>query len=456
MTMTDESLLLEEQIDQWRGYAQAHRQLHAGDLDELEDHLRSTVDDLTSAGLRPDEAFLVAIKRMGSLNDLSREFSRTHSERLWKQLVAVGGEDPAHDPERKRTVYGLIACVIFGVVAVKVPGLFGRHLAEGLFYARNLALFAITPVVAYFAWRRRIGIRLGAVLIAALAIGAVAINAYPFRGESPHTLILAALYLPVALWLLVGLAYVAGDWRNGQRWMDFIRFTGEAFIYMVLIGLGGGVLMGIVAATFTAIDVKAGPVIVDWILPCGLVGALVVAAWLVEAKQSVVENMAPVLTRLFTPLFAAVLIALLIGVVAGPVQHIQRDVLITFNALLVVVLGLLLYSLSARDPQAPPKLFDRIQLVLVVAALAVDVLVLVSIFGHTTDRYGLTANRTAALGENILLLANLAWSAALLLRFLRRRAPFGALERWQTGYLPVYAGWAWFVVLAFPPLFHFA
>jgi hypothetical protein len=453
--MADESVLIEEQIGQWRGYAQAHRQLHHGDLDELEDHLRATVDDLTAAGLRPDEAFLVAVKRMGSLNELSREFSRTHSERLWKQLVVADAGDSAHDPERGRTVRGLVACVIFGVVAVKVPALFGQHLDEGLFYVRNLALFAFTPVVAYFAWRRRIGIRLGAVLIAALAIGAVAINGYPFHHES-HTLILAVLHLVLALWLVVGLAYVDGDWRNGQRRMDFIRFTGEAFIYMVLIALGGGVLMGIVAATFRAIDVQAGPVIVDWILPCGLVGALVVAAWLVEAKQSVVENMAPVLTRLFTPLFAAVLIALLVGVVAGPTQHIQRDVLITFNALLVVVLGLLLYSLSARDLHAPPNLFDRVQLILVVAALAVDVFVLVSIFGHTTDKYGFTANRTAALGENIVLLANLAWSAVLLLRFLRRCASFAALERWQTGYLPVYAGWAWFVVLAFPPLFHFA
>ena len=119
-----------------------------------------------------------------------------------------------------------------------------------------------------------------------------------------------------------------------------------------------------------------------------------------------------------------------------------------------MVLGLLLYSISARDPLAPPGLFDTLQLPLVLSALAIDVLVLLEITGRITE-YGTTPNKAAALGENVILLANLAWSAWLLLRFVRRRTPFAALERWQTGYLPVYAAWAWIVVLAFPPLFSY-
>jgi hypothetical protein len=458
MTMADDNLVLEEQIGQWRGYAERHRQLHAGDLDEMEDHLRATVADLTAAGLYPDEAFLVAVKRMGSLSELSREFSRTHSERLWKQLVLAAPAESPRDPEARRVFVGMLVAAILAAVAIKVPALFGHGFASGsgAFYAHNFALFAFTPLVGYFAWRRRIGVRLGAVLVGLLAVGAVAINAYPFK-ESADTEVLAVLHLVLALWLVVGLAYTGGDWRDGQRRMDFIRFTGEAIIYMALIAIGGGVLTGVVAGTFNAIHIDPQPAISDWIVPCGVVGALVVAAWLVEAKQSVVENMAPVLTRLFTPLFAVALIAVLVGVVIGnPTLNIERDVLIIFNAVLVVVLGLLLYSLSARDPQAPPTLFDRVQLVLVYCALAIDVVVLVAIFGHATDRYGLTPNRTAALGQNIVLLANLAWSAALLGRFVRRRAPFAPLERWQTSYIPVYAAWAWFVVLAFPPIFRFA
>jgi hypothetical protein len=69
--------------------------------------------------------------------------------------------------------------------------------------------------------------------------------------------------------------------------------------------------------------------------------------------------------------------------------------------------------------------------------------------------YGTTPNRASALGLNVILLVNLAYSGWLLLRFLRRRTPFATLEHWQTGYLPVYAAWAWIVVLVFPPLFSF-
>ncbi len=61
----------------------------------------------------------------------------------------------------------------------------------------------------------------------------------------------------------------------------------------------------------------------------------------------------------------------------------------------------------------------------------------------------------AALGENVILLLNLVWSAVLYIRFLPRRASFSDLERWQTNYLPVYAVWAPIVVVVFPPLFRY-
>ena len=62
---------LEAQFAQWRHYVQRRRELQPSDAEELEDHLRGCVDELVAAGLSPDEAFLVAVKRMGSLDELS-------------------------------------------------------------------------------------------------------------------------------------------------------------------------------------------------------------------------------------------------------------------------------------------------------------------------------------------------------------------------------------------------
>ena len=457
MTAREGQEELEAQFEQWRRYVLRRRELQPSDVDELEDHLRGSVDELIAAGLSPDEAFLVAVKRMGSLDELSREFAREHSERLWKQLVLTGGPDsPAADTHSRRDMWAMVICAAGAAVSIKVPELFGLRLADdGAFYARNFTLFALPWLAVFLAWRRQARRPLIGTLVALFGLGAVAANAYPLAEES-KSLVLTSIHLPIALWLVVGLAYVADDWRSSRRRMDFIRFTGEWFIYFVLIALGGGVLSLFLFHTFNAIGIIPQEFISQWLLPCGAVAGAVVAGWLVEAKQSVVENIAPVLTRLFTPLFTAALLAFLAAV--GWTSHginVEREALILFDLLLVVVLGLLLYSISARDPLAPTGLFDKLQLALVVSALAIDVLVLLAITGRITDEYGATPNRAAALGENVILLANLAYSAWLLLRFIRRRTPFAALERWQTGYLPVYAVWAWIVVLLFPPLFSY-
>ncbi|HEY0258682.1 MAG TPA: hypothetical protein VGC18_02420, partial [Lacisediminihabitans sp.] len=112
------------------------------------------------------------------------------------------------------------------------------------------------------------------------------------------------------------------------------------------------------------------------------------------------------------------------------------------------------YALSAREPTKPAGPLDAIRLVAVVAALVVDVLVLVSMIGRVAE-FGFTANRVAALGLNLLLVVNLAVTAWLSARMLARRLPGVRLERWQTDYLPVFGLWAAAVVLLLPPLFAF-
>jgi hypothetical protein len=446
---------LESRIAEWRAYLHHRRELHRADAEELEDHLRSKIAELTEAGLRDDEAFLVAAMRMGSLDEVSREFSREHSDRLWKQLTVAAGDD-GHPSASSGTDLGvMIGCAAAAAVAIKIPALFGLDLADdAFFYSRNLSLFALVPLAAYFAWRRRAPLSVVGLLALLFTFGAVAANAYPLA-EDADTAVLTGLHLPIALWLVVGVAYTGGDWRSDRKRMDFIRFTGEWFIYFVLIGLGGGVLIGVTAGAFEAIGLNTETLITQWLLPCGGTAAVVVAAWLVEAKQSVIENMAPVLTRVFTPLFVATLLAFLGAAIwTNSWIDIEREPLIIFDFLLVVVLGLLLYTISARDPAARPGIFDRLQLILVVSALIIDVLVLLAITGRITE-FGFSPNKSAALGENLILLTNLAWSVWLFLGLIRGRMPFGRLERWQTDYLVVYAVWAWTVVFVFPPVFDY-
>jgi len=330
--------------------------------------------------------------------------------------------------------------------------LFGLDMKQHqAFYGRNAGLFVLPLLTGYFVWKRRADTRVRWLALG-FAVAIVFANVYPFA-RGAHTERLTMLHLPIALGLLVGVAYAGGRWGQVAGRMDFIRFSGELFIYYVLIALGGGVLTGFMAMIFRSIGIDVEPFFQSWWLPCGAAGAVLVASWLVEAKQSVVENMAPVLTRLFTPLFAAVLVTFLGTVLwTGRGVDIQRNVLIGFDLLLVVVIGLLLYSMSARNPSAPPGVFDVLQVVLLVSALLADAVALWAIAARITE-FGFSPNRVAALGENVILLVNLAWSAVLYGRFLRGRGTFPDLEKWQTDYLPVYAVWAAIVVVVFPPAF---
>ncbi len=454
MTTTDAASALERQIEQWRSYLRRRQAIHSVDVAELEDHLREQVVALTESGLAEDEAFLIAVKRMGGLDALSREFAREHSERLWKQLV-VAPETGEPQVRARRDALVAFALAVAAALLVKLPALFGMDLEKDAgFYLRNAAFFVLPLLAGYFAWKRPPGAGAVRGIGAGFVAAALFANAYPFA-PGGHTGPLAALHLPIALWLLVGVAYAGGRWSRAEGRMDFVRFSGELFIYYVLIALGGGVFTAFLAMTFQAIGIDAAPFFQAWLLPCGAAGAAVVASWLVEAKQSVVENMAPVLTRLFTPFFAALLVAFVgTALFTGRGVGIERNVLIGFDLLLVVVLGLHLYSVSARDPLSPPGPFDVMQVVLLAGALLADAVALWAIAARITE-FGFTPNRVAALGENVLLLVNLAWSAVLYVRFVAKRGTFASLERWQTGYVPVYAAWAAFVVVAFPPLFGF-
>ena len=467
---------MESLIAQWRTYLGRQEAIHALESEELEGRLRDEVDVLQGLGLTDDEAFLIALRRVGETDSATRGFAREHFERLWEQPVSdpVGEEEGERRlPIWERALALLVPdlavgdngrsprtefVVVFGLavvagLAIKVPEAFGYRLIDGDgVYARNLSFFVLPMLAGYFAWKRGVSSAQSLWLVLPFVAAAVFANIFPFKGDG-HTETLTALHLPFALWLVVGFAYVGGRWRSVERRTDFVRFSGELFIYYVLIALGGGVFSLLTWGMFEAIDLEIGDFIAEWLLPCGAMGAVLVGAWLVERRQSAMQNIAPMLSRVFTPLFAAMLpIFLAAMVLTGEWADMDRDMLIGFDIMLALVLGLLLFSVSARDPQARTGVFDALQLLLVVSVIVADLMALFAIVGRISE-FGFTPNRTAALGGNLVLLGNLAWSAWLYARFLGGRGEFSALVSWQANYLPVYAVWAAVVVVVFPPLF---
>lgn len=442
---------LEQEIAEWRSFVAQGPALDDHAVEELETHLRDQIADLSAAGLNDDEAFLIAVKRMGRVDALSREFARENSGRLWRQLVLAG------DDEERVVARRWPEALLFAVAAASTVQI--ARLVAGFpdevpsWLLRNASLFVIPFVAGWFARQRQLSVRSLLPAVVALLVTAVVVNVYPYDKHAATGYLVAA-HLPIVLWFVVAHVYVSGDVRSHERRMDFVRFTGEWSIYYALIALGGAVLVGLTAAILEPTGINPKGVTAS-LLPSGAAGAAVVAAWLVESKQRVIENMAPVLTMLFTPLFAVMLtVAAVAYAVTAPGDVFNRELVGVFDALMVVVIGLVLYGISARGLAQAPGWMDRIQFVAIVSALLVDVMVLASMAVRIGDR-GLTPNRVAALGLNLVLLVNLAVTAGLSARFLTGRSPLHRLERWQTTYLPVFAVWAAAVVFVLPPAFGF-
>ncbi len=444
-------MTVEDSIGQWRAAILRGGAVTASDADELEGHLREQIADLENVGLTGEEAFLVSVRRLGEVDRLTAEFARVHSDRLWKQLSLAQAE-----PQGRRSVAVMLGFAVATALLVQVFRLLAAaNVIAFPVYVLNL-IFVIFPVLAaYFVVVRRMRWQPVVAAAAVVAIVATAVNLFPMPvGSTTETLV--TLHLPVLLWFVVGFAYLGGEVRSSAGRMNFLRFSGEWAIYYALIALGGAVLLGLTMLVLTPFGSVGTNIVLDWVLPSGIAGAVVVAAWLVEAKKSVIENLAPVLTAIFTPLFAIMLVVATVAyVVAGVWQNFDRQLLTGFDALLIVVIALVVYGISARDSTQSRGVMDVVRMLAVAAAIVLDVLVLVSMFSRIGE-YGFTANRVAALGLNLILLVNLAVTLWFLARLVAGKSPAIQLERWQTGYLPVFAAWVLFVVLALPPVFGFA
>ncbi|WP_241980723.1 permease prefix domain 1-containing protein [Cryobacterium sp. Hh11] len=192
------------EIDRWRGYALRRHAIASAEVEEPEDHLRKQIEDPLANGLDHDQAFLVAIKRLGNLDAVSREFAREHSDRLGKQLVLVPDDADATRAPAWRELAVVRGIALGAGLAVKA-GLTWSNGEMGL--ARNLGLLGFPFLAVYFGWKRRRTVPVAATLVVSFAALAVLPNVYPFAAGG-STEVLAALHAPVLLWVLVGVAYV--------------------------------------------------------------------------------------------------------------------------------------------------------------------------------------------------------------------------------------------------------
>lgn len=446
---------IEEKISNWKAYLNSQGSFLPDDLEELETHLRDEIEALRKSGLDGEEAYFIGIKRLGKTDSLSREFYKINAQSLWKHLFTPS--ESFSGKAARRDVWVIIALALFAGFLGKIPDLFGHRItndADSLIYVGNMGLFFIPVIGAWFVMQKKY-VGPGAALFALLSVaGFFAVNFYPFAGER-HTEVLAGMHLILLLWLALERLYSSGQEITAGR-MNYITFSGEFFIYAVLCYLGIGVFTMFTVALFETLHINADRFISEYILVFGGLAVPVAAVYLVEKKKALIENMAPVLAKIFTPLFLLLISGFLIALAGrGLNLTIERETLILFDLLLVLVLGLVLYSLSARNNAGTPVFSDYLVFGLIVVTLLADIVAMGAIISRLS-RFGLSPNKVAALGENILLFINLSGLAVTFGGTIFTGREFRRLEIWQSWCYVAFMAWMAVVVFVFPLLFRFA
>jgi len=452
---------LESKIKEWSDALRQKGKFMHDDILELESHLRDEIDNLIKKDLSEEEAFIIAVKRLGDTHSLAEEYAKINNS-IWKELIFY-----ENDKEyKKKIIQDIFLIVLLSLIAgtlAKIPQFFGIDAYSpdnwgGKIYFKNISLFFLPCIAFFFLYKKPFNFKSLFFITPAFIISAVVINLTPIIYPY-HTAILTGLHLPFFLWLVICVAYTKDKWRDTVRRMDFLRFSGESFIYSVLLFCGVMILYiftMIIFKNISLLDIKdIEKFYVNNILIYTLCAIPIIAVYLVEAKKSIVENIAPILARIFSPLFLITMIFFIFSALllkADP--YSDRNFLIAFNIMLFIVLGLTIYVISARKKTEKILFFDWINLMLIICAIIIDTIALSAIISRI-NIYGFSANKTAALGINIILLINLSGLAFFYILFFIKKSKFILMEKWQTFYLYIYFIWTGFVAFIFPVIFDF-
>jgi hypothetical protein len=198
---------LDREIARWRHEVASTDAISAGDVDELEDHLRLTIDELLLAGATVDEAFSVAARTIGEPRSLGDEFAKVAPLRRWgaRLFWLAAGLSAA-------SLFQYLQPLIERALVGRVDGATGA-LVLPIAGAIVVATFALLAV-RHRATSAPVAASIGALAVAALAIHRL-LGPMPGRSAWTTSDAIVSLLLPA----LAGAALIAVGRSKRLRWI---------------------------------------------------------------------------------------------------------------------------------------------------------------------------------------------------------------------------------------------
>jgi len=389
-----------------------------------------------------------AFKR--AFNALSSELEDNTLTSFWKERLNFVNEETFWGTNINLR-FLIIASFLAGVIA-KLPALF--NIDEDFFYTRNIG-FIIFPVLsAYFAWKNKLSASKIAFVVGTTLVGVLFINSFP-DVEKSDTLVLSCIHLLLFLWSLLGFAFVGESKNKAEKRLGFLKYNGDLVVMTTLILIAGAILTGVTIGLFSLIGLDIERFYFENIVVFGLPAAPILGTCLTQTNPQLIGKVSPVIAKLFSPLVLVMLLIYLIAIIySGKDPYNDREFLLIFNVLLIGVMALIFFSVA--ETARTTKSQSEIWVLFLVAAVTVIVNVIaLSAILFRISEWGMTPNRAAVLGSNVLILINLLLVAVQLFRVLSKKAAITEVGKAMAFYLPVYGAWATIVTFLFPFLFGF-
>ncbi|MFT7562337.1 MAG: hypothetical protein ACI93R_004272 [Flavobacteriales bacterium] len=368
--------------------------------------------------------------------------------RVWSARLSYSPPTPSQKISISLLVF---FCFIAGVVS-KIPSYF--PIDSDWFYPRFIPLIMISAVMAYFI-KTTPSSRKGHKVIIAGVITCIVYLAVLPDSKGSASITMALIHLPMFSLSLLAYSFMSGEWKGVESRLNFIRYLGEMGIYSALILLGGMILTGVTLGLFSLIGLSIEQWYMEYVVVWGLISSPLVATYLFDSIQKRESKFAAILSNVFSPLFLITVLAYLVATLyQGKSPFTDRDFLVTFNGLLIVILALTIFSISGKKRASGITASDYISVSLFSATLIINVIALTAILFRWVE-YGVTVNRVVVTGANILIFVHLILLFRQYVGHIKHGESLASLEITITKYLPIYTLWSLMVSFILPLFFWF-
>ncbi|HKB44725.1 MAG TPA: hypothetical protein VKC90_10050 [Chitinophagaceae bacterium] len=323
-----------------------------------------------------------------------------------------------------------------------------------LFYQRNAGFIIFPILTTYFIWRKSLSIKKIVLAGVSFLVALIFINLLPADNKS-DTLILSCIHLPLFLWAVLGFSYVGDNIRNYDKRIDFLRYNGDLVIMTTLILIAGGILTAITIGLFRVIGFNIERFYFDYIGIFGLAASPIVGTYITQTNPQLVNKVSPLIAKIFSPLVLITLVVYLVAILfSGKNPYNDRNFLMVFNFLLIGVMAIILFSVAETFKKNENRAGSFILFALSTVTVIINGVALSAILFRISE-WGITPNRLAVLGGNILMLINLLMVTFRLFKTVSKKADISDVENSISMFLPIYFLWTIIVTFIFPLIFHF-